>query len=143
MSQWTHVAGVIRIDALRDGDERDIQQHKALKELFRTWSYMDRDSKRNKCNVPYGSEGSIQVKIVPGEDHSLAAYVILLWGDLRDFGDAEDIRNLKKWWKNLIDKFEHPELAPPEIKNHYFMGIRQAFLKVEVEGKDKPIILGK
>lgn len=79
MSQWTHLAGVIRIDALRDGDERDIQQHKALKELFRTWSYMDRDSKRNKCNVPYGSEGSIQVKIVPGEDHSLAAYVILLW----------------------------------------------------------------
>lgn len=30
MSQWTHVAGVIMIDALRDGDERDIQQEKAL-----------------------------------------------------------------------------------------------------------------
>lgn len=143
MSQWTHIAGVIRIDALRDGDERDIQQEKALKGLFRTWSYGDRDSKRYKCNVPSGSEGSIQVKIVPGEDHSLAAYVILLWGDLRDFGDAEDIRNLKKWWKNLIDKFERPGFAPPEIKNYYFMGIRQACLKIEVEGTAKPIILGK
>nr|DAF79063.1 MAG TPA: hypothetical protein [Caudoviricetes sp.] len=30
MSQWTHIAGVIRIDALRDGDERDIEQEKAL-----------------------------------------------------------------------------------------------------------------
>lgn len=30
MSQWTHVAGVIRIDALRDGDERDIQQEEAF-----------------------------------------------------------------------------------------------------------------
>lgn len=48
MSQWTHIAGVIRIDALRDGDERDIEQEKALKGLFRTWSYGDRDSKRAK-----------------------------------------------------------------------------------------------
>lgn len=143
MSQWTHVAGVIRIDALRDGDERDIQQEEALKGLFRTWSYGDRNSKRSKCNVPSGSEGSLHVKIVPGEEHSLAAYAVLLWGDLRDFGDAEDIKNLKKWWKNLIDKFERPDLAPPEIKNCYLMGIRQACLKVEVEGTDKPIILGK
>ena len=63
--------------------------------------------------------------------------------DLRDFGDAEDIKNLKTWWKNLIDKFERPDLAPPEIKNCYFMGIRQACLKIEVEGTAKPIILGK
>lgn len=55
MSQWTHLAGVIRIDALRDGDERDLQQEKALKGLFRTWSFGDRDSKRYKCNVPSGS----------------------------------------------------------------------------------------
>lgn len=48
MSQWTHIAGVIRIDALRDGDERDIEQEKALKGLFRTWSCGDRDSKRAK-----------------------------------------------------------------------------------------------
>lgn len=143
MSQWTHLAGVIRIDALRDGDERDIQQEKALKGLFRTWSYGDRDFKKYKCNVPSGSEGSIQVKIVPGEEDSLAAYAILLWGDLRDFGDAEDIKNLKKWWKHIIDKFEHPDLVAPEIKNCYFMGIRQACLKIEVEGTAKPIILGK
>lgn len=143
MSQWTHIAGVIRIDAIRHGNGRDMQQHKALKELFRTWSYGDRNSKRAKCNVPYGSEGSIQVKIVPGEEDSLAAYAILLWGDLRDFGDAEDIKNLKKWWKHIIDKFEHPDLVAPEIKNCYFMGIRQACLKIEVEGAAKPIILGK
>ena len=44
MSQWTHIAGVIRIDALRDGDERDMEQEKALKGLFRKFSARIPDS---------------------------------------------------------------------------------------------------
>lgn len=70
MSIWTHVAGIIRVDAILNLTEKPI------------YSY----------NVPCGSEGSLDVSLWENPHSSdLAKYTISIFGDLRDYDDEEEI----------------------------------------------------
>ena len=86
MSEWTHVAGVIRFDALRTtGDRRP--------NLGKTVNGYERDRKKwDAVNVPCGSEGSIQNStwVNPHRNHA-AAYVCTFWGDLCDYKNVDEI----------------------------------------------------
>ena len=107
MSIWTHVAGIIRIDDMR---------------CFHT--------KNPKCEIkkvinttPTGSEGGLKYNIYinPNKTH-LAAYVVSIWGDLRDYKNSDEVKN---WFMDLCDKL-----------GETFCGIRNAVITIEVDGNE-------
>lgn len=113
MSQWTHVCGCIRYDALRFVEEIDFT--KVLGHPFRFDDFPDNPK---ECGIPYGSEGSIQYKVITNPQiESLAAYTVAVWGDLRDFGE-ESVPKIEKWFEKIT--------AKP-------LCVRNAVMEVEVE----------
>ena len=94
MSIWTQVAGVIRFDSL---------VNKKI-DVGITYCYADDGDVWDLCNVPCGSEGSLQVSrwVNPIED-SIAKYTISIFGSLRDYdNDQEIIEYFDKITKNEI-----------------------------------------
>lgn len=112
MSQWTHIAGTIRIDCV-DHEEVKEQIKNVLKH---TWKYGDGVNSDTEY-APYGSEGSIQYTITENPDEScIAAFIITFYGDLRHYdNDAEIIA----WFEKACDAFY----------------IRQAAITIDVEGQ--------
>lgn len=94
MSQWTHVCGCIRVDAIRGlmGDTPSTLQ----KKLGRIVGYEDEDY---ETTLPCGSEGSIRYDIIENPDESaMAAFAIPIYGDLRDYSNVDEI---KKWFNDV------------------------------------------
>lgn len=99
MSNWTHVAGIIRIDDFRsDNETLDFDKIIGKECTFESPNEVWEDMERNPCDyLPMGSEGSLRksVWINPNKD-CLAAYTISIFGDLRDHDDADGII---KWFR--------------------------------------------
>ena len=109
MSQWTHVAGCIRIDRFPWGS--NIEKFKNdVKEAFgRTCSFEDSEEIWDLCDVPCGSEGSVQYEVVrTGDDDSVAWGLVYIWGDLRDYTNAQEIY---KWIKVSCENFDIRQCA--------------------------------
>lgn len=112
MSQWTHVAGTIRIDCVGH-DEVKEQLNNVLGQ---TWKYGDAVDPDTEY-APYGSEGSIQYTITENSDEScIAAFVVTFYGDLRNY--ANDAKIIA-WFEKACDAFY----------------IRQAAITIDVEGQ--------
>lgn len=87
MSQWTHVAACIRFDALRLPGMPDFSP-----KLGNTCSFSDDQVKWDLCDIPCGSEGSLQYHVWENPDaHAIAAYTVMIWGDLRDYENVDEI----------------------------------------------------
>jgi len=144
MSQWTHVAGVIRIDGMPFvvGLNQEQERAEIHKMVGNTCSYDDDAPKWDACNVPCGSEGSLQYSY-SFADHdeategfiastSLSRSAIAIWGDLRDYDNENEII---EWFKGTLAKFQpnHPE-------NKGLFSIRDALLSIEVEGQGKKAV---
>lgn len=127
MSQWTHVCGCIRYDALRMAGMpyNTIEQ---IKQLIGNPVSFEHDEKEwDACNVPCGSEGSIQfVFWVNPSLSSLSAFTVGVFGDLRDFG-TEDVPKIKEWFER-VTKVEG-------------IMVRNAIIEICIEGTKEPIIL--
>ena len=110
MSQWTHVAGTIRIDCV-DHEEVKEQLNNVL---GNTWEYGD-EVNPDTDYAPYGSEGSIQYTVAENPNESdVTAFVVTFYGDLRDYdNDAEIIA----WFEKACNTFY----------------IRQAVITIDVE----------
>lgn len=116
MSVWTHVAGVIRVDCLRFMGEPDFNK------IFvrRLWSEDIKD-----CNMPFGSEGSLDFRVIENPDKDcLAAYTVVVFGDLRDFG-AANMPEIEEWWDRVLEQCGM---------------IRQAVLQIQPEDGDVKIL---
>lgn len=87
MSQWTHVNASIRFDGLLG---MGLPTKAELGEVCR---YEDEDiSSWDDSILPCGSEGSIDYKIVRNPNtNSMAAMVVVFFGDLRDYSDSTGI----------------------------------------------------
>lgn len=105
MSIWTHVAAIVRVDDIRMFDNQVGPDWDAIfgKEcLF----YASRDKwddamEHPEKYLPMGSEGSLR-KIVwtdPNLSH-VAAYIVSIFGDLRDHDSPESI---VEWFKKIIN----------------------------------------
>ena len=129
MSNWTHVAGIIRMDTIRcivpmpDFDEL-IGKEVHFGDETEVWDDADRSPDKY---LPMGDEGSLKksVWINPDEDYT-AAYVISIFGDLRDHHSAEEII---EWFKKKVTEIEEGELG----------WIRQAVITVWNEFSNKNI----
>jgi hypothetical protein len=88
MSQWTHVAGIVRVDALQflplgsEGNP-DLEQKLGPMCLYNSWD--------ERSTLPRGSEGSLEYAIHTADQNALAAYTVAIWGDLRDFNSIDAI----------------------------------------------------
>ena len=121
MSNWTHVAGIIRIDALRlDNDPYDFKAY--FDDLIGKECRFNDDARVWKEQreypdeyLPMGSEGSLHkhIWINPDKSH-LSAYTVTIFGDLRDHDDPQEIVN---WFKKKCRK----------------LNIRQATISVDNE----------
>ena len=142
MSQWTHVAGVIRIDGFPflAGLTPKQEEAQIRKMIGNTCDFEDGDEKWEACTVPCGSEGSIQygfchspqdeveqVGVVRVQCASIVRSVVAIWGDLRDFSDREKI---VEWFKTVLAQFnkDNPE-------NTGSFSIRDALLTIQIEYK--------
>jgi len=116
MSQWTHVAGIIRIDGLfiPGVDEK-------IPNLGNTCQFEDDESVWGLCDVPCGSEGSLYTSLYINPDTSmLARYVATIWGDLRDWGSVAGDTEV------IVDYFNRI------VKGHV---VRGGCFTVDVEGQ--------
>ena len=110
MSQWTHVAGLIRVDTL-DGIAVRRDTETTLHSLI------------SASTLPTGSEEPLRLAILPTRrNNSLNWGHISVWGDLRDYGNARQVEELSEWFRLLCQAL---------VNEHYI--IRQAVLLVEVE----------
>ena len=86
MSQWTHVAAVIRFDALRLPGMPDMSPQ------LGTPARWDDGGSFDKCDMPCGSEGSLDYAVWENpHTNSISAYTVMIWGDLRDYQDVDEI----------------------------------------------------
>lgn len=110
MSIWTHVNGSIRVDHIRN-----IFPEIDFKSIFKTASWKDEDW--DDCNMPCGSEGSLNVNIWTSPDPTnMAAYTVNIFGDLRGYDDSAEIID---WFHGLITETFHD--------------VRDAVLTIKVE----------
>lgn len=118
MSTWAHVAGVIRVDDLRVIPTSVLAD---LKERLGPIKHYADDVDEETVKLPLGSEGSLQYSIYENPDKStMTAYVITIWGDLRDYEETDSIA---EWLKTTFD----PNTT----------WIRQGVMEMHVGGDDK------
>lgn len=126
MSNWLHVAGIIRIDSLRFKNETEINFDELIGRecLFDspTEIWEDCDKNPNKY-LPMGSEGTLRKSIwINPNKAKFAAYTVSIFGDLRHRDDAYTII---KWFKKLCEKID--------TDDNYNTNIRQAVITVNVD----------
>jgi len=104
MSNWTHVAGVIRIDDLRLDQYSTPDFDSLIGDEFDFDDVMSGNLEGCCDNMmPSGSEGSLRKTVYVNPRRSeLAAYVVTIFGDLRDHDDPEAI---VAWFKEVCSKF--------------------------------------
>ena len=105
MSNWTHVAGIIRVDAFRFGNDitKDFDKIIGKECLWDSPTEVWDDADDNPDEyLPMGSEGSLQKSIwINPDKHSMDSYTISIFGDLRDHDNVKEIID---WFKEKCKK---------------------------------------
>lgn len=120
MSNWSHVAGIIRIDDIRFDDKTPDFDKLVGKEMsYHEYSFTNPEDIDKSKYLPMGTQGSLQksVWINPNINH-INAYTISIFGDLRDHDSTSEII---QWFKDKCKS----------ISEDY--RIRQAVITVENE----------
>ena len=101
MSNWTHVAGIVRLDAvrcLRSHDDPLFDKMFGKECLYNSPSDVWRDYEDHPDDyLPMGSEGSLHKSVWINPDKGeMAAYTVSIFGDLRDHDSTAEII---EWFK--------------------------------------------
>ncbi len=125
MSQWTHIAGIIRVDSIHH-----ILQHVARGQIQKELAQVlgkpvDYDSLNDgESTLPMGSEGSLQYTVTEVDsDYGPCWGHVALWGDLRDY---EDEKAIHEWLYDILE----------ELKKRNYI-IRQCIVHIDVEYQQK------
>ncbi len=102
MSYWTHVNCIMRVDEVYgytpDGA--------ILRDLFKTCTYDSSEKEFAECNVPCGSEGSLQVSIwISPSEYGVDRYTVSIFGDLRDYEETRH-QEIVEWLNHMIQDKE-------------------------------------
>lgn len=135
MSRWTHVAGIVRVDALIG----------VLPGVTDDKSWMDSITRRLQKNPPTGSEGPVRIEAFarssiletswgPDKENSeLPRGFVAIWGDLRDFGEREQIESVTTWLNTaFLQKIVLVSGRPPML----FPWVREAIVVVVDEANE-------
>ena len=120
MSNWTHVAGIIRVNAFRFDDDitKDFDELIGKECLWDspTEVWDDADGNPDKY-LPMGSEGSLQKSIWINPDKDcMDSYTISIFGDLRDHDNVKEIID---WFKEKCKKL-WVRNAVITVENEYY-----------------------
>lgn len=100
MSNWTHVAGIVRVDSFRGlfGKEPDFVEIFGKELLYDDPEECFDDAHKNpEKYLPLGSEGSLNMSLWINPDPSdVASYTVSIFGDLRDHHEPDEII---EWFK--------------------------------------------
>jgi hypothetical protein len=108
VSQWTHVAGIVRVDTLM-GIVINKNPEVELRRLF-------------EPNLPEGSEGPIKLSFIETREYNSMCWgLVAISGDLRDRGD-EYVQDIARWMNNVAKEMKQEGLL-----------IRDAVLAIDVE----------
>lgn len=123
MSIWTHVAGIVRIDDIRFLGETNWTEYFGKEVHFSSpkdvWEDYD---EHPEGYLPVGSEGGLYSSLwVNPDEHSMAAYTLMIFGDLRDYVTPEKII---EWFKEKLSGIPV---------------VRQAVITVETEGLESVV----
>ena len=106
MSNWIHVAGIIRADSVRTSEEfpPDFDEIVGREVLWRELREKGKDAREHPDEyLPMGSEGSLRKTVWINPDNSCAdTYTISIFGDLRNRDSNTAIID---WFKKLCKKF--------------------------------------
>ena len=118
MSNWTHVAGIFRIDDIRMDDTiPDFEKIFGKTILFED---IYDENLYDKETLPMGSEGSLEMSVVINpKKNSIPSYVVSVYGDLRDHDNPQEIID---WFKEKC-----------RVIDETFVGVRNACIVVENE----------
>lgn len=110
MSNWTHVAGIVRLDAVRCLRPHNYPLFDKMfgKEcLYNSPSNVWVDYDDNPDNyLPMGSEGSLRKSVWINPDKGeMAAYTVSIFGDLRDHDSTSEIIEWFKEKCNSVQKY--------------------------------------
>lgn len=126
MSNWTHVAGIIRVDYIKWDDDPELDFDKLIgKECLWCSDYevFEDADKHPELYLPMGSEGSLQKSVwINSNDSHVSRYTVSIFGDLRDHDSCDEII---EWFKNKC-KF----IGNEEVHGGW---IRQATITVDNE----------
>lgn len=103
MSNWTHVAGIVRVDCFRLMGGIDFTEvfGKELKFSDDQEVWVEADAHPEQF-LPMGSEGSLKMTVYENPDRChLDAYTVSVFGDLRDHDDPKAI---VEWFKEKCSK---------------------------------------
>lgn len=104
MSNWTHVAAVVRIDGIellgnRPDPYKIFGKECLWDDICEVWEDADNYP---EDYLPMGSEGSLQMSIWENPDkESLASTTVTIFGDLRDHDDPQEIVD---WFKEKLKR---------------------------------------
>ena len=125
MSNWTHAAGIIRIDFIRFEEFSKEEYLNDLHDIFGKEVTFESSSElwneayeHPERFLPLGSEGSLEMDVwVNPNKSSIAALTVSIFGDLRDHDSPDEIVE----WFN--DKCENSDLmirnAVITVRNEY------------------------
>ena len=105
MSNWTHVAGIARINAIRCDNatmdfDRIFGKELNYDDETKIW---DEYYRNPELFLPAGREGSLHKSVWVNPDIShLAAYTVSIFGDLRDHDSPSEIVD---WFKEKLENF--------------------------------------
>ena len=105
MSNWTHVAGIARINASRCDNaamdfDRIFGKELNYDDETKIW---DEYYRNPELFLPAGREGSLHKSVWVNPDIShLAAYTVSIFGDLRDHDSPSEIVD---WFKEKLENF--------------------------------------
>lgn len=103
MSQWTHVNASFRLNSL-GSDITDEEIYDVFGRHVGFYDLCDFDGEYK--TTPMGSEGSLDIHIWHNPDRNcMASTQVSVFGDLRDFGEDDDIAKLKEWFDECCSKF--------------------------------------
>jgi len=122
MSVWTHVLGVIRFDSFA----KNTYPEPHNKEEFLDYELMNLND-IFKRNVPFGSEGPIEINFV----QTNRGPVMLLTADLRDF-DKENVKEILNWLNDGIKELFERQKRADSFYFKMFM-VRDCNIRCDVE----------
>ena len=97
MSNWTHVAAIVRVDSFRVFSSDKLDFSKVFGKELNYDDMIGRVYYNEDEFLPIGSEGSLQMSVWTNPNtSSVAAYTVSIFGDLRDHNDPDAVI---EWFK--------------------------------------------
>ena len=132
MSYWSHVSGCIRLNHIKEFRKLTNEDFEHFFGKIITFDDLENDNGFD-THIAMGSEGSLGWTVVENpDDNCMAAFDILVTGDLRD---VESSTPVIEWLKKVV------ELLDTEMPNVVNPSIRDLVIKMYVGFTNEEIVI--